>query len=166
MRIPYRLIAVTLLLLLLALFVWQNLAAFTEPTDLNVFFSTTTAPLGLVMLGVVAFVTLIFLVLWLTERTSSMLEARRHMRELEGARKLADEAEASRFSTLQAFLDAELRGVRAAIADEAGRLRTEMVERHNIVTAHLGEIDDRLERGGLGVGGDGAGPPAADIVNG
>jgi uncharacterized integral membrane protein len=150
MRIPYRMIIIVLVLLLLAVFVWQNWAAFNTPGDIKVLNQTTQAPLGLVMLGILGILTLLYLVLYSSMRTASLIEFRRYSKEAEASRKLADEAETSRFGTLQAYLDVELKNVHAAIDAAVGALREEIDTRHNIVIANLGQIDDRLERAGGG----------------
>ena len=41
-------------------------------------------------------------------QTSALLETRRHSRELQASRELADQAEASRFNELRNFLEVEL----------------------------------------------------------
>ncbi len=156
MRIPYRTIIVVVVLVLLAVFVWQNWAAFNAPGDIKVLNQTTEAPLGLVMLGILGGLTLLYVVLYSSMRTASLIEFRRYSKEAEASRKLADEAESSRLGNLQTFLDVELKNVHAAIDAAAGALREEIDTRHNIVIAHLGQIDDRLERAGAGPPGDGA----------
>ncbi len=156
MRISWRVIVIGLLAVLLAVFVSQNWAAFTAPTDLVVFFSVVPAPLGLVMLGILGGVALVLLLLMATQRTAALMEFRRYAREADAAHKLADAAELSRITELQAAVAAESAALRQAVADEAGRLRAEAAERANILTAHLGQIEDRLERAGIG----GAGGPA------
>lgn len=154
MRIPYRMILIALVLLLLAVFVWQNWAAFNTPGDLKILNQTTQAPLGLVMLGILGVLTLLYLVLYSSMRTASLIEFRRYSKEAEASRRLADESESSRFGTLQTYLDVELKNVHAAIDAAAGDLREEIDMRHNIVLAHLGQIDDRL--GPAGIGGAGS----------
>jgi len=149
MRIPYRMIIIVLVLLLLAGFVWQNWAAFNAPGDIKVLNQTTEAPLGLVMLGILAVLTLLYLVLYSSMRTASLIEFRRYSKEAEASRRLADEAESSRLEALQTFMDVELKNVHAAIGAAVGELREEIDTRHNVVLAHLGQIDDRLERSGM-----------------
>ncbi|MCE7937934.1 DNA cytosine methyltransferase [bacterium] len=158
MRISWRVIVIGLLAVLLAVFVAQNWAAFTAPADLVVFFSVVPAPLGLVMLGILGGVALVLLLLMATQRTSALMEFRRYAREADAAHKLADAAELSRITELQATLTAEMASLRQSLADTADRLRAEGDARGNVLTAHLGQIEDRLERAGIG-GGEG---PAVD----
>lgn len=150
-----------LLLLVLAIFTVLNWSAFIAPTTLSLGFAVVEAPLGLVMLGLLACFATIFLVFALYLQTTSLLETRRHARELETSRTLANQAEASRFTELRAFLEAELKReseldatFRAAITERLDKLdrdfRYTIEETGNTFTAHIGELEDRLERGGVG----------------
>ena len=64
------------------------------PTTLSLVFTTVDAPLGLIMLAAVAFFTILFLVYLAYLQATVLLDARRHSRELEASRSLADQAEA------------------------------------------------------------------------
>lgn len=102
----------TLLLLLIltaiAAFTALNWHVFITPTELSLGFTTAQIPLGLVMLGLLAFLTSLFLGFVVYLQTSALLETRRHSRELQASRELADQAEASRFNELRNFLEVEL----------------------------------------------------------
>ncbi|MDO8457231.1 MAG: LapA family protein, partial [Burkholderiaceae bacterium] len=92
----------TLLLLLvlvaIAAFATLNWGAFMATTTLSLGVADVQAPLGLVMLGMIVFVSAVFLVFLVYLQASILLEARRHARELQANRGLADKAEASRFT--------------------------------------------------------------------
>lgn len=135
-----------------------NWSAFMTPTTLSLGVANVQAPLGLVMLGLVAFLTALFLVFIIYLQTSVLLEARRHARELQANRELADQAEASRFTELQGFLeveqkrqtglDAESRAVVLARLDQLDRdLRSVVEQSGNTLAAYIGELEDRLEKG-------------------
>ena len=150
----------TLLLLLLlagiiafAALNWSELSA---STTLSLGVTTVDAPLGLVMLGLLAAVTAFFLVFLVYLQTTVLLETRRHARELQANRTLADQAEASRFTELRQFIEAELRSL--ASRDDAARsalmtridqlertLHASMEESGNALAAYIGELDDRLQ---------------------
>ena len=102
----------TLLLLLIltaiAAFTALNWHVFITPTELSLGFTTAQIPLGLVMLGLLAFLTSLFLGFVVYLQTSALLETRRHSRELQASRELADQAEASRFNELRNFLEVEV----------------------------------------------------------
>ena len=69
------------------------------------------------------------------QRTSQLLEARRHAQELSELRKLAEDAEASRLRELRAELESELAAVRKTIEESA-----------NGLAAAIGQIDEKLAR--------------------
>ena len=151
----------TLLLLLvltaIAAFAALNWSVFITPTELSLGFTTTQIPLGLVMLGLLIFVTALFLLFVLYLQTSALLETRRQSRELKASRELADQAEASRFSELRDVIEAEflkLRNQHAASQSEE-MARSEQLEKNlrsateqsgNTLAAYIGELEDRLEK--------------------
>ena len=152
----------TLLLLLVlvavAVFAALNWAVITAPTSLSLGFAAVEAPLGLIMLVLMAVLTAVFLLFVVYLQTTVLLDARRNARELRSQRELADQAEASRFSQLHAFLEQELRKIeeRDAAALERMLARTERLEQElkaaleaagNTLAAYIGELEDRLERG-------------------
>ena len=152
----------TLLLLLtlvaIAVFTALNWSAFMTPTTLSLGVANVQAPLGLVMLGLVAFLAALFLVFVVYLQTSVLLEARRYARELQASRELAGQAEASRFTELRGFLEAELKrqagldaeskAVVLARLDQLDRdLRSAVEQSGNTLAAYIGELEDRLERG-------------------
>ena len=151
----------TLLLLLvltvIVVFAIVNWTVITAPTTVSLLVTDVQAPLGLVMLGLAVLVTVLFLIYVAYLQTSVLLEARRHSRELQAQRELADKAEASRFTDLRIYLDTELRklgeqvaescvGVTARIDLAQQDLRTTLEESGNSLAAHIGELEDRLER--------------------
>src|SRR5437762_11769432 len=91
----------------IALFAALNWKAFTAPTTLRLGFGTMEAPLGLIMLGVTVLLTLLFLVFVIYLQASVLIEGRRHARELGAQRELAEQSEASRYSQLRQFIEAE-----------------------------------------------------------
>ena len=117
---------------------------------------------GVIMLGVVAFLTAFFLVFVVYVQASALFDSRRHAQELQLNRELADKAEASRFTELRSFLEAELQklaggrsGGSPIPADPAILARIDRLEKElltaveqsgNSLAAYLGEIEDRLER--------------------
>ena len=151
----------TLLLLLvlgaIAVFAAVNWEAVTTPTSLSLVFTTIQAPLGLVMLGLAAILTVLFLVFIVYLQTSAIIEARRYARELRAQRELTEQAETSRFTELRSFWEAEL----PKLADQTAKLRTDVQTRldqldqdlrstieqsGNTLAAYIGEFEDRLER--------------------
>jgi len=135
-----------------------NWNAFLTPTSLNLGLGEVQAPLGLIMLGALVMVAAVFLVYILYLQTTVLLDTRQHTKELQSNRKLADQAEASRFTELRSFLEAELQRQlaqdaesRAAVVgriDQLERdLRMAVEQSGNSLAASLGELEDRLDRG-------------------
>ena len=135
-----------------------NWNAFLTPTSLNLGLAEVQAPLGLIMLGALVMVAGVFMVYILYLQTTVLLDTRQHTKELQSNRKLADQAEASRFTELRGFLEAELKrqlaqdaqSLTAVVAriDQLERdLRTAVEQSGNSLAASLGELEDRLDRG-------------------
>lgn len=136
-----------------------NWSAFMTPTTLSWGFGFVEAPLGLVMLGVSTFLLALFLFFVLYLQTSVFFEARRHARELQASRELANQAEVSRFIELRGFLelelkrqadlDAESRAAVLARLDQLDRdLRSLIEQSENSLSAYIGELGDQLEKKG------------------
>jgi hypothetical protein len=107
------------------------------------------APLGAILLGLLALAVVAFLLSAGAIRTSALLESRHHYKELEAQRTLADKAEASRFTELRAYLDENLREMR-----ERDNLRTTEMQRelraqaettNRMLAARLNELEHRME---------------------
>ena len=122
-----------------------------------------STPLGVIMLGVVVFLTAFFLVFVVYVQASALFDSRRHAQELQLNRELADKAEASRFTELRNFLESELEklakrdagapaSVDGTILARLDRLEqallTALEHSENSVAAYVGELEDRIERGG------------------
>jgi uncharacterized integral membrane protein len=146
-----------IILAVIAIFAALNWGVFVSPTELSVGYTTINMPLGLVMLGLLAIVTALFLVFVVYLQGSVLLEARRHSKELQANRELADQAEASRFTELRTFLEAELTkqsgqdtDAKDAILARIDRLEHEfqsfMEQSGNTLAAYIGELEDRLEK--------------------
>ncbi|MDP3608963.1 MAG: LapA family protein [Methylophilus sp.] len=146
-----------IILAVIAIFAALNWGVFVSPTELSVGYTTINMPLGLIMLGLLAIVTTLFLVFVVYLQGSVLLEARRHSKELQANRELADQAEASRFTELRTFLEAELtkqsgQGLYAkdAIVARIDKLEQEfqtfMEQSGNTLAAYIGELEDRLEK--------------------
>jgi uncharacterized integral membrane protein len=141
----------------IAAFVAVNWEAVTTPTSLSLMFTTVQGPLGLIMLGLAAVLTLLFLVFLMYLQASAIFEGRRYARELQAQRELTEQAETSRFTELRSFLEAEL----PKLADQTANLKTDVQTRldqldqdlrstieqsGNTVAAYICEFEDRLER--------------------
>ncbi len=145
-------------LVLIGVFALINWPAFTALTPISLVFTTVQAPLGLIMLGLAMFLSLLFTMWAISLQAGTLRETRIHTKELHAQRELADTAEASRFTELRAFLTTELTRVTQTSTDGhaellnrmnhmEGAMRLTLEENSNSVAAVVGELEDRLERG-------------------
>jgi len=90
-------------------------------------------------------------------QSTVLLETRRHGKEMQAQRDLADKAEASRFTELRTYLDAQeqARTLRVAELQQQLSARMEQLENSfrsrvdqsdNTTAAHIGQLEDRIER--------------------
>jgi uncharacterized integral membrane protein len=145
----------TLLLFMLAAvaaFAVFNWNTFMTPADLSLGFTHFQAPLGMVMLSLTAILAVLGMSFVIFLQTSVLLESRRHAHELKANRDLADKAEASRFTVLQAYLATELAEQSTQMTASSAALMARVEQLENTLLASLGELEDRLERGGQGSG--------------
>ena len=152
-----RTLLLIVLILLIAAFVALNLDAVLQPTQLNLGLYEVQAPLGLVMLAMLVAVFVVFLLAVVFFQTSHLMEVRRITREASEQRKLADKAEASRFTELREYLRTELLAV-AARDNELSEKQlqrmdsmkvalTQAIEQNgNGLSASVGELEDRFVR--------------------
>jgi uncharacterized integral membrane protein len=146
----FRSIPLFLVLAITAVFVVMNWSVIVSPTTLSIGARVFEAPLGLILLGLMALLGLSFIVYSLSMHGSALNEGRRQSRELQASRELADKAEASRFTELRNFMSAEL--LRVTQAEDA--MRTQIMARldaleqqsRNALTQQIGELEGRLER--------------------
>ncbi|QJW84484.1 hypothetical protein HK414_14390 [Ramlibacter terrae] len=96
-----RAILLVVAILLVAAFAALNWSEFVRPTPLLFGLFVADAPLGAILLGLLALATIAFVLSAGTIRTQSLMESREHHKTLEAQRALADKAEASRFTDLR-----------------------------------------------------------------
>jgi hypothetical protein len=148
------LFAILLLIAALAALNWGTLSS---PVPVSLGFMTVSAPLGLMMLGLTVALGVFFLVYVLYLHSSVLLDAKRHNKEMQVQRDLADKAEASRFTELRNFLEAqenkhmaENAERHAALIARLGQVESVIRQRSeqsdNTVAAHIGQLEDRIER--------------------
>jgi uncharacterized integral membrane protein len=132
--------------LLAALFIVIYWSVFAQPASFYFVVGTISVPIGVVMLGLIALVTLgyaIFLGIW---QGRVLMDYRRQSKELQTQRSLADDAEASRFTALSALLRAEMAKQDARLEAAFTTLRNELKDTEHSIAATLGEMDDRQRR--------------------
>lgn len=140
---------------LLAALNWPQLAAV---QTISLGFTSVQGPLGLVLIGLTVLLAAVFLVYIFYLHSTVMFETRRHTKELQSQRELADRAEASRFTELRTFLDGARQEARAQheahketllarIATLEAALVTRIDQADNTSAAFFGELGDRIDRG-------------------
>lgn len=145
-----------LVLAVVAGFTALNWSVILAPTTLNLGVAEVQAPLGLMLLGLVLFLVAFFLIYVLYLQTTVMFDARANAKELHDNRKLADEAEASRFTELRHYLEAELakltesdKAAQTALVARLDQLEKDLAlaveQSGNSVAAAVAEMDDRLK---------------------
>jgi hypothetical protein len=141
---------------LMAGFALLNWQAFTQPASLNLGWQVVNAPLGLVMLGLLALATVIYLIASAASHTRGLMDARQHQRALQAQRDLAERAEASRFTDLRTQLETHLRETRQRDTQAASDvshaleriqrdLRNQGEQLQRVLAMRMGEMEARLE---------------------
>jgi hypothetical protein len=146
--------SIVLLLTMLAITVlaalnWVTLA---EPVPVSLGVTTLEAPLGLLMLGLTALLAIVCVAYVLSLQGSVLLETRRHTKELQAQRELADKAEASRFTELRAFLETQQQQSHAALLARLDHLETRLAARaqesDNSTAAYVGQLEQQMRARG------------------
>ena len=140
-----RTMLVLIVIALIAAFAAINWSAFTAPTTLSLGMTTFEAPLGLTMLALMVVIALAFAAYMAVWQGSILLETRRHAKELQSQRTLADQAEASRFTELRAVLQAEVARLTERLAAAQSAVQQDIRDSTNSLAAMLGELDERLQ---------------------
>ena len=144
------------ILSVLVIFAAINWSAIVEPTSISLIFTTVQAPLGLILLTITALLAVFFLTFVVYMQSSILMERQRLSRDLETQRQLANQAEASRFSELRAYLETELQQLSTSNQDMQNQVETRLttleqtlnatIEQTGItLSAYIGELEDRLE---------------------
>lgn len=153
----YIAIVLFLIMLLIASFVALNWTLIMSPADISLGVTYVSAPLGLILVVLLLVVSAVFVALVAYLQISILLETRRQSRELSVHRKIADEAEASRFTSLQQNLEARFATLAGRDAQSQADLllridrlesdlRLHIDQTANGLAATVGELDDRMSR--------------------
>ncbi|RZI64862.1 MAG: LapA family protein [Variovorax sp.] len=137
------LLFVVLVIAALAALNWGTLAT---PTLMSLGFMQVTAPLGMIMLGLTVLLGILFIAYVIYLQSSVLLETRRHTKEMQVQRDLADKAEASRFTELRNFLEAQENTHMSRNAERHTALIARVEQLENTLAAHVGQLEDRLDR--------------------
>lgn len=133
------------LIALLAAFNWNTLAA---PSVVSLGVTEVQAPLGVLMLALTCLLGVFFVayVLWL--QGSVLMEARRHAKEMQAQRDLADKAEASRFTELRTVLEDLHAHDKEVLMARLDGLEAHLVQRaqesDNSTAAYVGQLEQQV----------------------
>jgi hypothetical protein len=165
-----RLVLLVVAILLIAGFAALNWSEVVRPAPLLFGPVVMDAPLGAILLSLLAIAVIVFALSAGALRTTHLVESRRYAKELEAQRLLADKAETSRYTELHKMMDDHLQrlGERdMALSTEWQReLRAQMEGNNRMLTARLNELEHRLEARfeRMGVAGNAATPLRKDDV--
>jgi uncharacterized integral membrane protein len=151
-----RLVLLLVAILLVAGFAALNSAEIMRPTSLNFGAFTTDAPLGAILLGLLAVALLVFLVSSAAANARMRATENRYHRDLQVQRDLAEREEASRFTQLRQHFDTHLgenRRREALVSSEFEKsmlqshrdLRNQLEQIHHTLTTRLGELESRTD---------------------
>ncbi len=135
---------------LVATFGVLNWSAIAAPTTISLGVVSFEAPLGMVLLSVTVLLLLVFVGYMAVWQGQILMESRRHQKELQEQRTLADQAEASRFTEIKVSMLAEFEKLTAQLQQTQATASRELREQTNSLAAMLGEIDDRAKNGPRG----------------
>lgn len=150
-------IVVLLVLVLLGVFAQANWSLLVTPATISFLGYSSEGPLGAIILATALLPAALLAIYAIGLRTATLIETRRHMRQLQAQRELAERAEASRLAELRAQLDqdmVELKTTLRETADQAAQridwlensLLGALTETTNVLSAYVGEVDDKLNR--------------------
>ncbi len=125
-----------------------NWTALSEPSPISLGVTTVDAPLGLIMLGLTVLLGVFFIAYVLSLQGSVLLDTRRHTKEMQAQRELADKAEASRFTELRAFLENQHQQTQSQLMARLDALESHLAARaqesDNSTTAYVGQLEQQL----------------------
>jgi len=150
------LVIIAIVFVILAVFTAANWQVLTTVTPLSFVVFAVEGPLGVILMGVSLFLTLLVVAYALLLRTTWLMESRRLNRQLEEQRELAEKAESSRIATLQEMLKNEFENLNTSLhkVGDTNLARIETAEQSlaktiedvgNSIMAHIGYLDDKLK---------------------
>jgi uncharacterized integral membrane protein len=145
-----RSVGLLIVAIIIVVFVAVNWQAMTAPTDINLVLANIHAPLGLILLGLMVLLCVMFIVFLAYLQGTLLMETRRHARELAAQRELADSAEASRITGLRGFLEQEITRLSATVENQSSAMlarvdRAESGLREHPADAQSGQLAASIE---------------------
>lgn len=134
-------IVFALVLFAVILFAGVNWGLFSREDTISFVFFSVRAPLGVIMLGIVGVVSLLYMVFIARAEISGLVEVRKKNREIEEARTLAMNSEKSRVTEMQNMV--------AGRMDELGGELIALKERFGSVERRVGDVVRRFDEEGV-----------------
>ena len=145
----FRTICIAIIVALIAVLAAFNWTALSAPSAVSLGVTTIEAPLGLLMLALTILLSVFFIAYVLWMQGSVLMEARRHAKEMQSQRDLADKAEASRFTELRQVLERQHAEGQTALLARLAALQTHLdqraLESDNSTAAYVGQLEQQLQ---------------------
>ena len=146
----FRTICIAIIVTLIAVLAAFNWTALSTPATVSLGLTEIQAPLGVLMLALTILLSVFFIAYVLWMQGSVLLEARRHAKEMQAQRDLADKAEASRFTELRGVLEALHARDKQDLLARIDALDAQMVKRaqesENSTAAYLGQLEQQVSQ--------------------
>lgn len=143
-----RTLLLTLTVAAIATLAALNWGSLITPGPISLGVTTIDAPLGIVMLALTILLAVFFVAYVLMLQGSVLLETRRHTKEMQAQRELADKAEASRFTEMKMFLQAQAQQTHATVMERIETLESRLMARanetDNTTAAYVGQVENQL----------------------
>jgi hypothetical protein len=151
-----RFVLLLVAILLVAGFAALNAQEIMRPSQLNFGIFQTEAPMGAILLGLLAVALLVFLASAAASAARMRAFETRYHRDLQAQRDLAEREEASRFTQLRQHFDDQLAATRLRdpiVSTEFERnmiqsqreLRQQLEHLHHTLATRLGELENRMD---------------------
>ena len=125
-----------------------NWNALITPTTVSLGVTDIEAPLGAIMLGLTILLSVFFLAYVLSLQGSVLMDTRRHTKEMQAQRELADKAEASRFTELRSFLEGQNQRSQGELMGRLDLLESRVAKRvqesDNSTAAYVGQLEQQM----------------------
>lgn len=132
---PIRTVVLVFLCIVAAVFLILNWPGITAPVQVNLLYTDTEAPLGLILLLVLGVLWIAGIIWALLQQAATLLEIRKAYKEADSSRGLADSAEKSRFEESKKAFHEELAALEQKFADtEAQKIKDRDAFREKLLT--------------------------------
>lgn len=126
-----------------------NWGFLSTPGTVSLGFGTIEAPLGIMMLALTILLAVFFVAYVVMLQGTVLLDTRRHTKEMQVQRELADKAEASRFTEMQNFVQTQSQQTHAALMERLETLESRLLARSNesdnSTAAYWGQLENQLD---------------------